>query len=195
MPKADELLTSAQRRSPPTISEELSWPQTREGFAGLVEIFQDRIVRYAFRRLGSIQDAEDVVQEVFVRAYANRHKGQKVKHVSAYLYRMASNLCTDFQRRRKRSLDWIGQAKASDLPLEYPCDSEIAMAGEELRQLEEVLSHIPRRQAEVIRLKVFDELRIGEIAEILGRRPATVKSRLRYGLEKLRRIMRREGPR
>ena len=50
------------------------WPQSPDEFAGLVDAYLDRLVRYAFRRLGNVQDAEDVVQEVLVRAFADRAK-------------------------------------------------------------------------------------------------------------------------
>lgn len=63
------------------------------------------------------------------------------------------------------------------------------MAAEELRGIDALLSRLPHRQAEVIRLRVFDELRLREIAEVLGCPLATVKTRLRYGLEKLRKLV------
>ena len=54
-----------------------AWPQTRREFEALVDACLDRLVRYAFSRLGNLQDAEDVVQEVFVRSFADRSKRKK----------------------------------------------------------------------------------------------------------------------
>ena len=76
---------------------------------------------------------------------------------------------------------------------DQPTGWETAAALEELRRVESLLQHLPRRQAEVVRLRVFDELRLREIAEVIGCPLATVKSRLRYGLEKLRGIVLQEG--
>ena len=149
-------------------------------------------VRYAFRRLGNLQDAEDVAQEVLVRAYDSRTERKTVTCVSAYLYRMASNLCTNLLRTRKRRRVSSEEMEVMQLPSNQPNGWEAAAASEELRRVESLLRHLPRRQAEVIRLRVLDELRLREIAEVIGCPLATVKSRLRYGLEKLREIVPRE---
>ena len=90
---------------PPASAEawEGPWPQSPEEFARLVEMYLDRLVRYAFRRLGSVEDAEDVVQEVLVRAFADRSKRRRTSGVAPYLYRCVANACTDLARRRKHS--------------------------------------------------------------------------------------------
>jgi RNA polymerase sigma-70 factor (ECF subfamily) len=168
------------------------WPANRADFERLVESFQDRIVRYAFRRLGDLHEAEEVAQEVFFRAYMDRAPDRSVTHLSAYLYRIASNLCTDLLRRRKKPSVSLEQAVAVKLPANQSEGLQTAVALEELRRVENLLRRIPRRQAEVIRLRVFDELRLAEIAEVVHCPLATVKARLRYGLEKLRRLVVKE---
>jgi DNA-directed RNA polymerase specialized sigma24 family protein len=54
----------------PTDPGTRGWPQSREDVAALVDAYADRLVCYAFRQVGNVQDAEDVVQDVFVRAFA-----------------------------------------------------------------------------------------------------------------------------
>jgi len=163
------------------------WPQTVGEFEALVEVFQDRLVRYAFRRLGNHQDAEDAIQEVFVRAYRNPMPKGRVKQVGSYLYRMAANACTDFLRRRKHRLQEISIDTVEAKIVEIGASpSDEAVAAEELRRLNQLVDRLPRRQAEVVRLRVFDELSFAEIAEVVGRSVPTVKSRFRYGLERLR---------
>ena len=169
-----------------------AWPQTMEEFERLVEAFQDRLVRYAFCRVGNRHDAEDVAQEVFVRAYADRYRRKRVKNVNAYLYRMASNLCIDFLRKRKHRKVSLDEANIQEIPTDHPTGSEAVLAAEELHRIESVLGRIPSHQAEVVRLRVFGEFRLSEIAEVIGCPVATVKSRLRYGLEKLRKIVSQE---
>jgi RNA polymerase sigma-70 factor (ECF subfamily) len=157
-----------------------------------VEAFQDRLVRYAFRRLGNLHDAEDVAQEVLVRAYGSREERSQVQCVSAYLYRMASNRCTDHLRVRGRRNASNEELEVMQLPSRQPTGLDEAADAEELQRIEGLLRNISPSQAEVVRLRVLDELHLNEIAEVVGCPLATVKSRLRYGLEKLREIVVRE---
>ena len=176
----------------PTDAWEGGWPQTPREFEALVEMYLDRLVRYAFRRLGNLQDAEDVVQEVFVRAFAEQSSGRRtIARPGPYLYRMAANACTDFFRKRRLTtvpLDEVGVEQMSDKGMN---PAQAALAAEELRRAEELVRRLPIEQAEVVRLRVFDELRLHEIAEIVGCSINTVSSRLRYGFRKLREVVSR----
>jgi len=78
------------------------------------------------------------------------------------------------------------------LPSRQPDGLQEAAAAEELRRIEALLRGIPAHQSEVVRLRVLDGLHLNEIAEVVGCPLPTVKSRLRYGLEKLREIVVRE---
>jgi RNA polymerase sigma-70 factor (ECF subfamily) len=165
------------------------WPQTPLEFEALVDAYLDRLVRYATRRLGNVHDAEDVVQEVFIRAYAERVKYRAVARTGPYLYRMVVNACTDSLRKRRGCA-----ASLEDIGPEEPCSneknpSEAAAMNEETRRVENLLRLLPEDQAEAIRLRVFGELRLREIAETLGCPVDTVSSRLRYGFKKLRQIV------
>jgi RNA polymerase sigma-70 factor (ECF subfamily) len=183
----------ASERPPARPGEwEGSWPETLHDCERFVEAFQDRLVRYAFRRLGNLHDAEDVAQEVLVRACNSREERRQVLCVSAYLWRMASNCCTDHLRMRGRRGTSTREMEVMQLPSRQPDGLQEAVAAEELRRIEALLRRIPSRFAEVVRLRVLDELHLNEIAEVVGCPLPTVKSRLRYGLEKLREIVVRE---
>jgi RNA polymerase sigma-70 factor (ECF subfamily) len=67
--------------------------------------------------------------------------------------------------------------------------AEAAMAAEEWRRAGELLARLPQDQAEVVRLRVFDELRLSEIADVVGCSVNTVCSKLRYGFAKLRQAL------
>ena len=190
LPISEEPATGLEPRSPESADAwNGGWPQSHEEFEALVDAFLDRLVRYAFRRLGSIHDAEDVVQEVFVRALAGRSRRKNISHTGPYLYRMVGNACTDFLRKRRDSMVSLEEIGAEQIPSARRNPSQLAAATEELRQAEELLQCLPKRQAEAIRLRVFDELRLSEIADVVGCSVNTVSSRLRYGFRKLRKIV------
>lgn len=86
---------TGEPKQPPGEDWSSGWPQSAAEFEELIEAFQDRLVHYAFRRLRDFHEAEDVVQEVFVKAYTCRGEMLHVTRVAPYLYRMAANLCTD----------------------------------------------------------------------------------------------------
>ncbi len=168
------------------------WPGTRAEFSALVDTFQDQLLGYAVRRLGRFQDAEDVVQDVFVRGYARTGHGTGVKNVAGYLYRMTANACTDLLRKRKHAGVPLDATQTERIPDQRKNAVEEAEALEEMRRIDAMLRLLPRRQAEVIWLRVFNELRFAEIAAVLGCSEATAKSRFRYGLKKLRPLVERD---
>jgi RNA polymerase sigma-70 factor (ECF subfamily) len=168
---------------------EPAWPQSSADVAALVDAYAGRLVYYAFRQLGNRQDAEDVVQQVFVKAFLDHADRSPVLAVGPYLYRSVANACTDVLRRRdcaaaaRDALDPEQLLAAADGP------AEIVQAAEGLQRAEALLAQLPGEQAEAIRLRVFDGLRLGEIAEVLGCPVNTVGSRLRYGFQKLRKLV------
>lgn len=165
------------------------WPQTPAEFEALVDSVLDRLVWYAFRLLQSVEDAEDAVQEVFVRVYADRVKRRNVQRVVPYLYRMVLNACLDRQRRDRKRPATIESVRLEDIPDEQGSAQEQVAAVDEMQCIEQLLSQLPAKQAEVIRLRVIDDLSISDIASISGCSVPTAKSRLYYGLRKLRHIV------
>jgi RNA polymerase sigma-70 factor (ECF subfamily) len=173
---------SADRSHPPRTGQP-AWPSSRSELATLVEDYADLLVWHAFRLLGSMPDAEDVVQDVFVR----------VSSIRAYLYRAVGNACTDRLRSRTRSAHRSEPVDLDRLPTVADGPPEAAQAIEESDRIEALLGRLPREQAEAIRLRVFDGLRLDEIAEVLDCPINTVSSRLRYGFQKLREAVGRKG--
>lgn len=166
-----------------------AWPQSPSDVAALVDAYAARLVRYAFRQLGDYQDAEDAVQQVFVRAFVDQSNRKDISAVGPYLYRAVSNACRDIWRRRDCAPAFGEEAGTAELLAGAGGPAEIAQAAEGLRRAESLLARLPKEQAEAIRLRVFDGLRLAEIAEVLECPMNTVCSRLRYGFQKLRRLV------
>jgi RNA polymerase sigma-70 factor, ECF subfamily len=169
-----------------------AWPSSHAEFAALVEEYADRLARSAFRQLGNLHDAEDIVQDVFVRVFKGGRPGHAVS-IGAYLYRAVRFACTDRLRRRARTVLVHDQADFDHVATKGQGPLEAAEAAEEIRRVDALLERLPEKQAEAIRLRVFDGLRLDEIAEILECPIDTVSSRLRYGFQKLRETMGRRG--
>lgn len=172
----------------PTADSE-RWPQTISDFERLIEATQDELVHFAFHRLGNQQDAEDVVQDVYLEAFRDRTKRKNITAVRPYLFRSVGNRCLDLLRSRLRQKSEL--LSEDSISAEGDALSSIAQR-EKRKEMNRLLDLIPAKEAEVIRLRVFSDLTFAEIAEAVGSSTPTVKSRFRYGLEKLRRKMRPE---
>lgn len=168
-----------------------TWPVTPEETRAFLDEHLDRLVLYAFRKLGNYHEAEDAVQDVLVRVLTGGARPKAV-NVVAYLYRSVSNACLDILRRRLRIPLSINETDADRVLSHRPTPSEAAMAAEDMRRAEDMLGKLPEEQAEAIRLRVFDGLRLGQIAQIMGCPLHTVNSRLRYGFRRLRELVSRE---
>ena len=91
--REDEPASTAQRVKPGEWTS--GWPQSPAEFEAFIDVFQDSLVRFAFCRLKDLGDAEDVVQDVFLKAYARRNELRHVRAVAPYLRRMVANQCID----------------------------------------------------------------------------------------------------
>ena len=158
-----------------------NWPQTIVEFDRLVEATQDELVRFAAWRLGNRADAEDVVQDVYVQAFRGREKHRTITDVRPYLFRMTANRCTDWVRARSR--------RQREKPAVESERADIA----ELLAIESLLDELPDREAEVIRLRAWSNLKFAEIAVAVNAPVPTVKTRFRLGIERLRRLLKLEG--
>lgn len=151
-----------------------------ELLAQIVDREQERLFRFASLRTGSRADAEDIVQETLLRLLRSECDLSRIDDVERYLWRAIANRCTDYHRRRHAPN--LPADKIADLPEETP-DAELH---EQAHRIARLLDTLPEPQAEVIRLKTAGSLTFARIAEVVGCPEATVKSRFRYGIGKLR---------
>ena len=143
------------------------------------------LLQYACYRLGNLHDAEDAVQDAYIKLHQRLSENEtEVKNLPAYLYRTLANLCVS--RRRE-----AGRTPTVSLDTQpEPLAPETEDFEQEFRRINRLLSEIPDEQAEVIRLRYYGDKSLQEIADILGIPLGTAKSRLTYGLEKIKRGMR-----
>jgi RNA polymerase sigma-70 factor, ECF subfamily len=162
------------------------FPQTPAELEEFVKKNQNRLVRHAFFRLGNQEEAEDVVQEVMIRIYQEKESKRHIENATSYAFRMVFNACVDHLRKKTRNnfeqLNGLNVLVAIDGSNR---ETEI-IAKEEFHRINQLLNSIPAEQAEVLRLRIIDELSFIEIAEIMKLPVTTIKSRFSYGIIKLR---------
>ena len=105
----------------------------------LYEKFKRPIHAYVYRLLGSQEDADDLTQEVFMRAFVSWDDLSDRDHLSPWLYRIATNMCVDLLRRRKRISWWPLTRRSPDLMQERSSEEEVAMHSMALSPGEHVL--------------------------------------------------------
>lgn len=144
-----------------------------------------RLYRYALVLLASRRDAEDAVQNVFVRLAGQNGQLARLREPLAYLVRSVRNEAISCLRRRRRISE---QEPAEDLVTA----AEPAVDDDRRRRLQEGLKRLPSEQREAIALHAFEGLTFGEIGEFLGESPHTIASRYRLGVARLARWLRDE---
>ena len=137
---------------------------------------QDMLFRFAYMRVGSRADAEDIVQDIFLKFFRSLEGLGSVRNVKHYLIRSISNACKDFHRRKQ---DNLPLEKADQ---EIVSDDDLKMHEEYLR-ITELAGTLPQEQKEILYMKCIDGLKFREIANILEIPQATVKSRYRYAIQ------------
>ena len=137
---------------------------------------QDMLFRFAYMRVGRRTDAEDIVQDVFLKLFRSSESLSSVRNVKHYLIRSISNACKDFHRRKQ---DILPLEKAER---EMVSDDDLKMYEEYLR-ITVLARTLPQEQREVLYMKCIDGLKFREISDILVIPEATVKSRYRYAIQ------------
>lgn len=154
----------------------------------LMKAERTNLLRYACYRLGDPDDAEDAVQDIFIRLHARQQEaeGKPLSNLRSYLYRSLSNICTDrLRRRHTRVLVPIEQAA-------QVCEEPTENFEQEFQMISRLLSCIPEEQAEVIRLRLHGGNSFADIADILNIPVSTAKSRFQYGIDKIRNQIKRQ---
>lgn len=162
-------------------------------FEELVVRYQEQVYRLCLRMSGNAEDAADLTQEAFVKVWKNLDTFQFDAAFSTWLYRLASNCCLDFLRSKKRrpTVSLTMETDEEDeqtveLPDDRPTPEEAAISKEERENLQLAMQSIEPEQRQILTLRVVNDLSYTDIAQVLGIREGTVKSRLSRARESLR---------
>jgi RNA polymerase sigma-70 factor (ECF subfamily) len=172
----------------------------RSAFAVLLRRHQTPLYNFALRQLRTPQLAEDAVQEAFVRVVKNASEFKHEARFTTWLYTITRNICIDQLRkkalRKHPSLDQPRQGEDGEGPTlgEQTADQRTSVereaTGSELKErIARAVEQLPEDQREVFLMREVANLPFKEIAEITGVPENTVKSRMRYALERLQQAL------
>ncbi|MCI0623448.1 MAG: RNA polymerase sigma factor [Acidobacteria bacterium] len=172
-----------------------------EAFNVLVGRWEQKLFNYALRLTSDREDAFDVCQDTFVKAYEQIGQLQNHDKFSHWLFKIARNFCISLYREKKnfpRLEPSAGSEDGTELEnllsedLQVRIDHAQRYEPAELRLIvERALEHLSFEQRETVVLKVYEGLKFTEIAEIVNCPVSTVKSRLYLGLSELKKFLSR----
>ena len=168
-----------------------------EAFAGIVELYIPKIFSLCVKLTGNREDAEDCVQETFIKVWTSLGEFRENSSLYTWIYRIAANTCNDYLRKKSRhtvlSLEGDG-TELDDAPLLHIKD-ERPLPDEQLENLESadrvrlLLLELPDIMREVIILRDLQQLSYREIAHLSGVSEGTVKSRLFRARQQVMKLM------
>ena len=163
----------------------------RNAYALLIEAYKGPLFNLAFRMTGSYSDADDLTQEIFIRAYQNLHRFDQDKKFFTWLYTLGINLIRN--HLKKKAKDVAHHATDHQFP-EPQTKGDASGEGdfpseESMRRLDENMRRLPVDWREAIILKFYQDLTFEEVAAITGDSLSAVKMRVYRGLEKLKQLM------
>lgn len=157
-----------------------------EAFAVLVTRYRDRYARFATRMLGSGDDAEDVLQSAFLRAYRNLAACREPERFGSWLMQIVVNECRTFAARRARREERL----VRDLAVVDATGSAPPGDGALVRQdILDAVARLPLEQREAFVLKHVEEMEYEEIAALTGASVSALKMRVKRACARLRNIL------
>lgn len=160
-------------------------------FEAIYHRYKNMVFRLAYLTLGDAQEAEDAMQEVFIKVYRSWGSFDPEKgHLNSWLHRITINQC--ISRRRRKSLPSFSlerlQKEGLDLPDTTPQHPEdLLIKQEESKRIQKAMSLLDMKHRAIIALRYFDNLSYNEIAQTLEIPLGTVKSRINTAIKALRR--------
>ncbi len=179
-----------EKRKPVTPADEELIERFQKGdvyaFELIVNRYKDPLLNFVYHFLGDKIDAEDVVQETFLRVYRNKHLYRNIAKFSTWIYTIAGNLAkTELRRRKRRRLFSISQMGFDNKDYDVPDPLRTAdmQVDGDMKEafIRKEIDNLPVKFKEVVVLRDIDEFSYEEISDILKIPIGTVKSRVNRG--------------
>lgn len=163
-----------------------------EEFSQLVMPYSRKLFAVAYHFLQRSDEAEDVVQDIFVKLWQMREKLPPGNQLEPFILVMTRNLCIDRLRSRQLTLEYNDNQEDEEIP-------EVALEDDRLEQKDKLkvvltlMKELPPDQAKVLKLKVFDELENEQIAQLLKIKEDNVRQLLSRGRKRLKELALKQG--
>lgn len=157
-------------------------------FMDAYTLYADSIYRHCYFRVYNKELAQDITQETFIKTWKCLAKGQEIKNIRAFLYRVAVNAIIDHSRKRTTLvLDNIKEKQAS-IRL-YNTGEADMLDSLEIKEIMEILKTLDKKYQQVIVMRYIDGFSPGEIADVLNISTNAASVKLNYALKKLRAVI------
>ena len=153
-------------------------------FEDLVSEYKERLYWHIRRMVISHDDADDVLQNTFIKVYKNLHNFNGESQVYTWLYRIATNESLTFIKKRKRTTHISNEEVQESLVTNLTRDPYFNGDDAQLK-LQQAIDTLPTKQKQVFVMKYFDELQYNEISEILGTSEGALKASYHHAVKKI----------
>jgi len=149
------------------------------GFKVLVDAYKEPLYWHVRRMVLVHQDADDVLQNVFIKVYKSIGRFRKEAKLYTWLYRIASNEAISFLKKKKRTQEFNGQSMVNLKQDPFFTGDQIQLA------LKEAIEQLPTKQKQVFIMRYYDELPYKDMAEILDSSVGSLKASYHHAVKKI----------
>jgi RNA polymerase sigma-70 factor, ECF subfamily len=159
----------------------------REAFDVIVEKHRRTVYQLCYRFVSNHEDASDLAQEVFIRAYKGLQRFRGQSSLGTWLYRIGVNVCLNRVGVRRPATEPLDARPHVDEQAKDPNDE--LLRGERAREVRAAIAQLPKKQRATVILRVYHELSHEEIAGVLGSSVGAVKANFFHALGNLKRLL------
>jgi RNA polymerase sigma-70 factor (ECF subfamily) len=158
-----------------------------EAFDLIVERHRRGVYQLCYRFVGNHEDASDLSQDVFLRAYRGLRSFRGQSSISTWLYRIGVNVCLNRVSAKALQTEPIEERQFEDVRAKSPSDR--LMAGERMQRVRDAIAQLPRKQRAALILRMYHEMSHQEIAAVLGSSVGAVKANFFHALGNLKKLL------
>lgn len=165
-----------------------------ERYAEIIERYQGKLFAYLYRLIGNRDEAEDLLQDVFIKAYKNLHSYDVSRKFSSWIYRIAHNEAVNYIKRKslKRFISWEDISSTKDKLVSQSTEDgadDAWIRKESIKEVDDAIKRLPIKYKQVLLLRYFSDKSYEEIGEILGKPVNTVGTLINRAKKNLAEVM------